>query len=123
MMMAAFLALLVSMLLVLLRAILGPTVHDRVLAANAFGSNTVVLVSAFAMAVDNPLFLDIALTYALINFITTIALLKYFQYGRLDVDQNMPIHPEPPPPAMSPKAAAKPSAKAPARKQPKGRTA
>ncbi len=81
---AALLLVVTSMILVLIRALRGPTAHDRILAGNAFGSNTVLAIILLAYVVDNPMFLDIALVYATINFIGTIALLKLFRFGRFD---------------------------------------
>ncbi len=77
---AASIAILVVMGLVLARAVLGPTVFDRILAANTFGSLTVALIAVFGFLTDRPEFLDIALAYALINFIGTIAVTKYVKF-------------------------------------------
>lgn len=74
-------ALLVSMALVLIRCLVGPTVYDRILAVNSFGTHTVVAIAVLGFMTDTMFFLDIAVTYALINFIATIALLRYFRYG------------------------------------------
>ncbi len=74
---AASAALLVVMAMALVRAILGPTVYDRILAVNAFGSLTVALIAVLGFLMGRPEFLDIALVYALINFIGTIAVTKY----------------------------------------------
>ena len=71
------------MLIILLRAALGPTVFDRILAINTFGTATVLLIALFGFLTDRPDFMDIALLYALINFISTIAVLKLFRYGNL----------------------------------------
>jgi len=71
-------------MLVLYRAVVGPRACDRVLAVNAIGTKTVVLISLIGFMYARPYFLDIALVYALINFISTIAFLKYRQTGRLD---------------------------------------
>jgi len=76
-------AILVAMLLALGRALLGPTLYDRILAVNAFGTITVLFIAIFGFLTERPEFLDIALVYALINFITTIAVLKFFEYGDL----------------------------------------
>lgn len=76
-------AILVSMLLALVRAILGPTLYDRILAVNTFGTITVLFIGIFGFLTERPEFLDIALVYALINFIVTIAVLKFFEYGDL----------------------------------------
>ncbi|HKZ72121.1 MAG TPA: cation:proton antiporter [Nitrospirota bacterium] len=70
--------------LVLYRGIKGPRVYDRVLAVNAIGTKTVVLIALIGYIFERPHFLDIALVYALINFISTIAFLKYRETGRLD---------------------------------------
>jgi len=66
---AATLAILVVMLIVLFRAALGPTVFDRILAINTFGTATVLLIALFGFLTERPDFMDIALLYALINFI------------------------------------------------------
>ncbi len=70
--------------LVLYRAIKGPRVCDRVLSANVIGTKTVILVALRGYIYERPHFLDIAIVYALINFIATIAFLKYREMGRLD---------------------------------------
>ena len=72
-------ALLVTMVLTLVRALAGPTSFDRLLAVNSFGTKTVLLIAAAGFLAGRPAFLDIALVYALINFIGTIAVLKYFE--------------------------------------------
>jgi multicomponent Na+:H+ antiporter subunit F len=79
----AGIAIIVAMALMLIRAIVGPTVYDRVLAVNSFGTKTVLLLGVLGFLTGRPAFLDIALLYALINFIATIAILKFFRYGRL----------------------------------------
>ncbi len=79
----ATVAIIIVMLLVLLRAALGPTVFDRILAINTFGTVTVLLIALFGFLTGRPDFMDIALLYALINFISTIAVLKLFRYGNL----------------------------------------
>ena len=71
------------MALALLRALAGPSLYDRILAINAFGTATVLLIAVLGFVAGRPDFLDIALLYALINFIGTIAVLKFFRYGDL----------------------------------------
>jgi multicomponent Na+:H+ antiporter subunit F len=78
---AVAVAILVSMGLALTRALLGPTVYDRILAVNMFGTKTVLLIGVYGFLTHRPEFLDIALVYALINFISTIAVLKFSEYG------------------------------------------
>jgi multicomponent Na+:H+ antiporter subunit F len=80
---AALVAVLVAMILVLTRALLGPTLYDRVLALNSFGTKTVLIIAIYGFFSGRPDFLDIAMVYALINFAGTIAVLKYFEYGDL----------------------------------------
>jgi len=81
---AAGAAVLVAILLFLMRALLGPTTFDRILAVNAIGTKTVVFVALLGFMAGRPDFLDIALLYALINFIATVAVLKFVEYRRLD---------------------------------------
>jgi len=76
---AATIAILVTMALALCRALLGPTVYDRVLAVNMFGTKTVLLLSIISFLYGRPDFLDLALAYALINFIGVMAVLKFTQ--------------------------------------------
>ena len=76
-------ALLVAMLLALYRAFAGPSLFDRVLAANSFGTKILLLIGLLGFLTERPEFLDIALLYALVNFIGTIAVLKFFRYRNL----------------------------------------
>jgi len=73
----------IAVVLTLLRAIRGPSVFDRILAVNAMGSTSVGLVALMGFLNERPDFLDVALVYALINFIATIAVLKYIEFKRL----------------------------------------
>lgn len=81
MIVAATLSILITMALAVIRALLGKTVYDRILAVNVFGTKTVLLIAALAFLTGRPDVLDIALAYALINFIGMIAVLRYFEYG------------------------------------------
>ena len=80
---AATAGILISMTLAMVRALLGLTVYDRVLAVNTFGTKTVLLIAVLGFLTERPEFLDLAVVYALINFIGTIAVLKFFEYGDL----------------------------------------
>lgn len=77
---AAALAILLTMALALTRALLGPTVYDRILAVNLFGTKTVLIIAVLAFLKDRLDVLDVALAYALINFIGIIAVLRFFEY-------------------------------------------
>ncbi len=79
----ATVAFLVGLCMLLVRAFAGPTAFDRVLATNAIGTKTVVLLCLFGFLVGRPEFLDTALVYAIVNFVSTLALLKFVQWKRI----------------------------------------
>ena len=81
----AALFLLITMGLMIARLISGPTIYDRLLAVNSFGTKTVIFLCLFCMIIGRPDGVDIALLYALMNFIATIAVLKFFRYRTLNV--------------------------------------
>ena len=74
---AAAAALVVLAIVVLYRAVRGPTMQDRVIAVNVLGTNTVVILALLSAALDVPSFLDIALMYALLNFVMAVAISKF----------------------------------------------
>ena len=76
-------AIIVTMALALARALLGPTTFDRILAVNMFATKTTLLIAVVGFLAERPDFVDIALVYALINFIGTIALLRVYRFGGL----------------------------------------
>ena len=82
---AVTIATLITMALALVRALMGPTIYDRLLAANMFGTKTVLFLSIVAFLYGRPDFLDLALVYALINFIGVIAVLEFIR-ERVDSD-------------------------------------
>jgi len=79
----ATIAVLLTMALALARACIGPSIFDRILAVNTFGTKTVLLIAVLGFLSGRPEFLDISLVYALINFIGTVAVLKYVKYRDL----------------------------------------
>lgn len=83
---ATMLAILVIMALALMRAFMGPTIYDRILAVNMFGTKTVLFVAVLGFLTGRPDFLDIAIVYALINFIGVIAVLKFVE--RISEEKN-----------------------------------
>ena len=82
---AALFAILIGMGLLLVRALLGPTLYDRVLAVNSFGTKTVLVLGLLGFVMGRPDFLDVAILYTLINFVATIAILKFFRYRSFQV--------------------------------------
>ena len=87
MLIAILIGLLVALFVALARALLGPTIFDRILAINTFGTKIVLLIPVYGFVTGRPEFIDIALAYSLINFIGTIAILKYFEYSYLGGDE------------------------------------
>jgi multicomponent Na+:H+ antiporter subunit F len=72
-----------GMSLTLYRAIKGPTVYDRILAVSVHGTMTVMLIALAGFLTGRPDFLDLSLVYALLNFVGTLAALKFFKHGHL----------------------------------------
>jgi multicomponent Na+:H+ antiporter subunit F len=85
---AAAAALLIALALAITRAIKGPTVFDRVLAGNTVGSLAILLLAVLGFMTGRPEWLDIGLTYALLNIIGTLAVLKFFRHGDLAYDPS-----------------------------------
>jgi multicomponent Na+:H+ antiporter subunit F len=85
---AATIGVLITMLLALIRASLGPTVFDRILALNMFGTKTVLLIAIAGFLHERPEWLDLAIVYALINYVGTLAVLRFAKYGSLAQDDS-----------------------------------
>ena len=85
----AMVGVLVTMLLALVRAFQGPTVYDRVLAANMFGTKTVLLIAVAGFLTGRPEWLDLAILYALMNFTGMIALLRFSKFANLADDERL----------------------------------
>lgn len=90
---AAAAAILLSLALALVRAIKGPTVFDRVLAGNSVGTLAIMLLSVMGFLTGRPEFLDLGLTYGLLNLIGTLAVLKFFRHGDLAYDADSEAKP------------------------------
>jgi multicomponent Na+:H+ antiporter subunit F len=84
----AAIAILAGMALTIVRAVAGPTVFDRVLAGNSVGTLAILLLAVIGFLTGRPEFLDIGLTYGLLNLIGTLAILKFFRHGDLAVDSD-----------------------------------
>ena len=80
---AAAVLLLATLALLLVRAVKGPTVFDRLLAGNTIGTVSVLLLATIGFLTGRPDFLDLAIVYGLLNIVGTIAVLKFFRYGDL----------------------------------------
>ena len=80
-------AILMTMVLAVVRAIKGPTLYDRVLAVNMFGTKTALLLAIVALLFERYDFLDLALAYALINVVGVLAVLEFFE-SRIDSERG-----------------------------------
>lgn len=80
---AATVLLLATLALLLVRAVKGPTVFDRLLAGNTIGTVSVLLLATIGFLTGRPEFLDLAIVYGLLNIVGTIAVLKFFRHGSL----------------------------------------
>ena len=89
---AACVAILAAMILVVARALRGPTIFDRVLAGNSVGTLAILLLAAVGFLTGRPEWLDIGLTYGLLNLIGTLAILKFIRHGDLahDAEEDGP---------------------------------
>lgn len=83
---AATLAVVAALILVVVRVIKGPTLFDRVLAGNSVGSLAIVLLSILGFLNGRPEWLDLGITYGVLNLISTLAILKFFRHGDLAHD-------------------------------------
>jgi multicomponent Na+:H+ antiporter subunit F len=82
---ATAIALVILMILSLLRALIGPTILDRILGGNVIGTKTTVLLLLIGLLYDDlGMFVDISIAYALLNFIATLGATKFF-LRRLDI--------------------------------------
>jgi multicomponent Na+:H+ antiporter subunit F len=82
-------AILVTMVLAVIRALAGPSIYDRVLAVNMFGTKTTLLLAVVAFLSGRADFLDLALAYALINLVGVLAVLEFFE-SRVELDRESP---------------------------------
>lgn len=80
---ACALCLLVAMGLALFRALRGPTVFDRILAVNMFGSATVLMIPVIGFIGQRTDLVDIALIYALVSFTSTLAVLRFVEFDQV----------------------------------------
>ena len=90
MLIAAIVAILVTMFLALIRTFLGPTEYDRMLAATSFGTKTVLLIALSGYALSWNSYLDVALLYALLNFVGTVAVMRFFEYRSVTDERDGP---------------------------------
>ncbi|MDC9700812.1 MAG: monovalent cation/H+ antiporter complex subunit F [Alphaproteobacteria bacterium] len=85
------LALLVALVFSLFRALRGPTVFDRALASNSIGTGVTLLLIVVGFLNERPDFIDVSLTLALLNFVSTLAFLKFWRHGDLSHVGEEPV--------------------------------
>jgi multicomponent Na+:H+ antiporter subunit F len=83
---AAIFAIIAALVLIVVRVIKGPTVFDRVLAANSVGTLAILLLAVLGFQNGRPEWLDLGITYGVLNLIGTLAILKFFRHGDLAHD-------------------------------------
>lgn len=67
----------------LYRAIVGPTLADRVVAINMVSTKVSIIIILVALFLDEKNYVDVALIYAMVSFITTVSVAKYLERGKL----------------------------------------
>lgn len=72
----------ISMLLVLIRFLLGPTLSDRVISLDLLITIGISVIAVFSIISNRPSFLDIAMIFALIAFLSTVAFAYYLEKGK-----------------------------------------
>ncbi len=83
--------LLLIMLPLFYRVIVGPTAFDRILAVNIIGTKTTLLLIFIGTIFDRvEMFVDFALTYALLNFIASLTAAKYFHKTQTPAPSSNP---------------------------------
>jgi multicomponent Na+:H+ antiporter subunit F len=88
MILAVMAALLVTMVLALVRAFVGPGLYNRILAINSFGTKTVLFVAVAGFLFGRPDFLDIGILYALVNFVAVVAVLRLTHHDEPATGRN-----------------------------------
>lgn len=86
-------AIMAALALAIVRLVRGPTVFDQALAGNSIGMLVILLLAAFGFLAGRPEFLDIALTWGLLNLIGTLAVLKFLQRGDLGAEPDQETQP------------------------------
>jgi len=80
---ASVIILIITIFICLYRVVFGPGVENRLIAVNTVGTKTIILLVLIGFIFDRSIFLDIAIIYAMINFIATLAIAKYLKGGSL----------------------------------------
>lgn len=80
---ASVIILIITIFVCLYRVVYGPGVENRLIAVNTVGTKTIILLVLIGFIFDRSIFLDIAIIYAMINFIATLAIAKYLKGGSL----------------------------------------
>lgn len=79
MFLVASIAIFIAMAIGIARSLLGPSIYDRILAINSVGTKVVLFIALHGFLTDRPDFIDLALLYALLNTLGTVAVLKFVE--------------------------------------------
>mgnify|MGYP001048892596 FL=1 len=72
-----------TILLSLYRLVLGPGVFNQIAASNVIGTKVIVLLVVIGFIFERPMFIDISLLYAGLNFIATLLMARYLERGEI----------------------------------------
>ncbi len=85
---AVLLACAVSIIMLVVRAVKGPSAFDRILAVNSIGTVIILGISLHGFALGRPEFVDISILYAVLNFLGTLAILRFYRSADVN-DEDM----------------------------------
>ena len=74
--------LLVCIIVAIIRVLLGPTAPDRVVGLDTINTLVVASMILFGAAMKEIIYIDVAIVYALLSFVTTLFIAKYLEGGR-----------------------------------------
>ena len=81
--MITLLALSISILIAMIRAIIGPTIPDRVVGLDTVNTLVIASMLVFGAAKNEVIYIDVAIVYALLSYITTVLIAKYLEGGKI----------------------------------------
>ena len=73
----------ISILIAMIRAILGPTIPDRVVGLDTVNTLVIASMLVFGAAKNEVIYIDVAIVYALLSYITTVLIAKYLEGGKI----------------------------------------
>jgi len=77
---ACLIAIALSLVMTVIRLLLGPTLPDRVVSLDLVAYQAVAFMLVYAVLTGQPAFLDVSLVLALVAFLGTVAFARYIEY-------------------------------------------